>query len=338
MRSTEADLTNSRGEAERLAKLRMKAADEQWANLMQNLDLLRATVGETLLPAVNRLIPRPADGLKSLRGWVEANRGWVKWAADAMAWGAAILIPLGAIAMLGASLAFIGSYLPVALQLFNVFKWWGAAVKVVTAAQWLLDAAMNANPIGLFIAGVALLIAGAYELRKHWGAIYGELAAIATWFGKIGTEAYNSGVNLLKNFGRGIASAVMYPVHAIEDMAGKAARFVLGHSPIPEGPLHDLNLGRDIARTIQPGPIVAAMRRVAMVTALAAPMMVGVGAPAFAARGGAASGGATIINITVTYNVTAGSPEDFVKAAKKHAEEMTKIIERRQAVHARREF
>jgi hypothetical protein len=44
----------------------------------------------------------------------------VKWAAEAMAWGAAILIPLGAIAMLGASLAFIGSYLPVAMKLFNV--------------------------------------------------------------------------------------------------------------------------------------------------------------------------------------------------------------------------
>jgi TP901 family phage tail tape measure protein len=100
LKSLEADLTNSRGEAERLAKVRMSAADEQWANLMNNLDLLRATVGETLLPLVNRIIPRLADGLKSMRGWAEANRGWVKWAAEAMAWGAAILIPLGAIAML----------------------------------------------------------------------------------------------------------------------------------------------------------------------------------------------------------------------------------------------
>jgi hypothetical protein len=42
---------------------------------------------------------------------------------------------LGAIAMLGASLAFIGSYLPVAMQLFNVYKGWGLGVKAVTAAQ-----------------------------------------------------------------------------------------------------------------------------------------------------------------------------------------------------------
>jgi hypothetical protein len=112
---------------------------------------------------------------------------------------------------------------------------------------------------------------------------------------------------------------------------------VLGHSPIPEGPLHDLNLGRDIARTIQPGPIVAAMRRVAMATAIAAPMMIGAGAPAMAARG-AASGGVASINITVNYHVTAGSPEDFVKAARKHAEALTKILKDRAAVHARREF
>ncbi len=206
--------------------------------------------------------------IESVNQAAKGSAGLREYSANLGMMGAGALAAGGA--MLGASLAFIGSYLPVALQLFNVFKWWGAAVKVVTAAQWLLDAAMNANPIGLFIAGVALLIVGAYELRKHWGAIYGELAAIATWFGKLGTEAYDWGVNLLKSFGRGIASAVMCPVHAIENMAGKAARFVLGHSPIPEGPLHDLNLGRDIARTIQPGPIVAAMRRVAMVAALAA--------------------------------------------------------------------
>jgi hypothetical protein len=44
LRGVENDLDNSRGEAERLAGVRMSAADEQWANLMQNLDLLRATI------------------------------------------------------------------------------------------------------------------------------------------------------------------------------------------------------------------------------------------------------------------------------------------------------
>lgn len=40
------------------------------------------------------------------------------------------------------------------------------ATKAVAAAQWLLNAAMHANPIGLIIAGVALLVAGFVLLYK----------------------------------------------------------------------------------------------------------------------------------------------------------------------------
>jgi hypothetical protein len=75
----------------------------------------------------------------------------------------------------------------------------------------------------------------------------------------------------------------MWAVHAIEGVAGKMARFVVGHSPIPEGALHDLNLGRDLARTIQPAPAISAIRRFATTVALAAPLMVAAAAPAMAA-------------------------------------------------------
>jgi phage-related protein len=41
-----------------------------------------------------------------------------------------------------------------------------AATKAATAAQWLLNVALNANPIGLIVAAVALLIAGIVLLWK----------------------------------------------------------------------------------------------------------------------------------------------------------------------------
>jgi phage-related protein len=42
-----------------------------------------------------------------------------------------------------------------------------AATKVWTAVQWLLNIAMDANPIGLIIIGIAALALGIYELSKH---------------------------------------------------------------------------------------------------------------------------------------------------------------------------
>lgn len=41
-----------------------------------------------------------------------------------------------------------------------------AVTKVVTAAQWLLNVAMNANPIPLIVAGIGLLIAGFVAFKK----------------------------------------------------------------------------------------------------------------------------------------------------------------------------
>lgn len=46
-----------------------------------------------------------------------------------------------------------------------------AAAKIMAAAQWALNAAMSANPIGLVIAGIAALIAIGVLLYKNWDTI-----------------------------------------------------------------------------------------------------------------------------------------------------------------------
>lgn len=68
-----------------------------------------------------------------------------------------------------------------------------AAVIAWTAVQWLLNAALSANPIGLVIVAVAALIAGIILLWKHsetfrtivlavWSAIKVAIKAVADWF------------------------------------------------------------------------------------------------------------------------------------------------------------
>lgn len=67
---------------------------------------------------------------------------------------------------------------------------WAAGTKVAAAAQWLWNAAMSANPIGLVVAALAALVAGVILAYKHsetfrnivqdaWAAI--KSAAEATW-------------------------------------------------------------------------------------------------------------------------------------------------------------
>jgi hypothetical protein len=147
----------------------------------------------------------------------------------------------------------------------------------------------------------------------------------------------NWGVDVLLSL---VAPFVMLPyeiykhVGAIKDAAKAVAHaiasFFVGHSPIPQGPLRTLNMSREIAQTIQPWPVIAAMRRVAAVTAIAAPMMIGAGAMPAMASSAAAAGGAApvVVNLSVSYHVAGGaSGEDFIKTAKEHSRELARLIE-----------
>lgn len=327
--AVEKDLANSQGAAAKLAAIRMGAADEQLANLTNNLDLLRETIGDTLLPFINRLLPRLTSGLQTLVGWAHAHTRIVRLAMEFAAIGAAILIPLGSLALFGASLAFIGSYLPMLGTLLSVFRLWSVATKAATAAQWLLNAAMDANPVVLAIAGIAALGVAVYELIEHWGAI-------KTFFEKLIPQAFTWGANLLKTFAKGIESAVLWPVNAIERVFSKVARFI-PHSPAKEGPLRNLDRVRiveTIADTIKPAPMIHAIRRVAMAAAVAAPMMIGTAAgPAIASSSAAqrSSGGVTMnyaphVELQVIGGDAAAIKKIVLDALREHKDEVERLL------------
>ena len=102
--------------------------------------------------------------------FLTAQKTWLSaatWIAGAAAkgvavWHKALGLALGLNAWLGARLGRIfslGAMKTLAL---------GAAAKVAAAGQWILNAALSANPIGLLIKGVALLAAGAVWLYKKF--------------------------------------------------------------------------------------------------------------------------------------------------------------------------
>jgi len=70
---------------------------------------------------------------------------------------------------------------------------WQVITGIMTAAQWLLNIAMDANPVGLVIIAIAALVGGIYLLWTNsagfrdffiglWGHIWDVLKAIGGWF------------------------------------------------------------------------------------------------------------------------------------------------------------
>lgn len=56
-----------------------------------------------------------------------------------------------------------------------------AALITATAAQWGLNIAMNANPIGLIVLGIAAVIAAIVLVVKYWDQIKAAIARFAAW-------------------------------------------------------------------------------------------------------------------------------------------------------------
>ena len=62
---------------------------------------------------------------------------------------------------------------------------WTAATSVATAAQWALNAALAANPIGAVIVAVTALAAAGYEIYQHWTAIAAAIEKVAAAIARV---------------------------------------------------------------------------------------------------------------------------------------------------------
>lgn len=163
---------------------------------------------------------------------------------------------------------------------------WAAVTKTVTAAQWLLNAALLANPIGLVIAGVAALIAIGVVLYKNWDKIkdffagfweslksdtVGTLASIAAtlfkfsplgflmrgfnevkeWLGSFSLA--ESGLAIMKTLIQGMIPGGNLIVGEIDSILGKVREY-LPFSDAKVGPLSELTKsGSAIMSTLAEG-------------------------------------------------------------------------------------
>jgi hypothetical protein len=106
-----------------------------------------------------------------------------------------------------------------------------AATKSMAAAQWLLNVAMNANPIGLIIAAVTVLIAVLYELWKHSNTVRNALVDVAIF----GVRAVADLIHWFGEFAQTVLKVVTGPMKLMLE----ALAFI--HAPGAKTALNDLN-------------------------------------------------------------------------------------------------
>lgn len=76
---------------------------------------------------------------------------------------------------------------------------WAAGTKVVTAGQWLLNAALDANPIGLVIIAIAALVAALVIAYKHSDTFRAIVDKTFTFIGKVVPQVIGTVVGFVKD-------------------------------------------------------------------------------------------------------------------------------------------
>lgn len=285
------------------------------------------TLGNALLPALNDVLKIGMPWINQLTGLAQAYPGVTK--AIVMGVAALMLFKIAAIAGAYAFTFIRGAVLSVKAVMLAARMGWmlytGAMVastatskaaivmsKGLAAAQWLVNAAMSANPIGLLIIAIGLLIAAGVLLWKNWDEVVAGAKLVwqdlSNFLGNLWTSiaatastAWSSMVQNFTQFGSwiidGIINGITARLTALKDAvigaAGQAASWFkekLGiASPskvftqfggwISEGAANGIEAGQASVRAAA-----LAMAGAAMVPATAATDMAGQGpAPAVSA-------------------------------------------------------
>lgn len=157
--------------------------------LMNNkLDAAKIAIGQGLIPVITPAIEMLSQAMGAISGLAQGHQDLVKWLGFGVA---AMGIFVGTVGALG---SVAGAFKTVYL-----FGQWaynaGIATKIWAGMQWLLNAAMAANPIGLIIVGIAAVIAIGYVLYSNWE----EISAFAASMWDSGKQAISDFGDWLKN-------------------------------------------------------------------------------------------------------------------------------------------
>lgn len=143
-----------------------------------NMNAFKIAVGTGLIPVLTPAIDLLSKGIGVITGWAKAY--------PTLATGLGFFV-----AAAGVFIGTVGAFSTLAgsVQTVIAFTKWakaaGLATQLWTGVQWVLNAAMAANPIGLVIAGIAALIAIGYVLYANWETI----SAFATTMWEGGKQA-----------------------------------------------------------------------------------------------------------------------------------------------------
>jgi hypothetical protein len=201
------EIANSAGALGAAYKTATANVSDQIAMLHQNVSSLFDAMASPTLPWFTSMTGWLTREVQAATSATEKHSAITSDAIIAMsALGTGVYASVSALQAFGTTVMFAGQGLKflgwamgisdVETFFLKVMYLWDAinpvtvATKAWAGAQWLLNLAMDANPIGLMVIGAAALAAVGYEIYEHWGAIASFFEGV---WGRIKTSLWGRG-------------------------------------------------------------------------------------------------------------------------------------------------
>lgn len=215
-----------------VAKTRLDNTAGMIEALKGSAETFAIQMGSLVIPALNKLIKGLTVVLNWFSGLGSTAKGWI---AGLLGVTAGLLLTGAAVIKLVSFFSALKAAIVTLRALAIWTKVMAVATKVWAGVQWLLNAAMAANPVGLIIIAVLVLIGVIVLLWKRsetfrnivlavWGAIKTAAQAVAAWF--MGTL-----VPIFKAVWDGIVAAFHWAwgiIKAVFNLIAGYARFWFG--------------------------------------------------------------------------------------------------------------
>lgn len=173
------------GKVQGMDKARAMAAKmtDVWHKGSGAVGVLAASFGQQLLPPLEKLVGTGVDVVKTLVRWIDIAPNLARWvgygAITVMALAAVMGVLSAAIAVNKIAMLALGGPIKLVVSLFGLLR---KFTLLQTAAQWLFNAALWANPMTWVVLGIIVLIAAVGALIYWWDDL--KAAFLDTSWGK----------------------------------------------------------------------------------------------------------------------------------------------------------
>jgi len=199
----------------------------KYNKMMVTMKMAMGEAGLAILEALQPALLQLGEGVKWVAEKIKDAVHWLQAHSEAVKTILVIISPL---------LVMYGLYVGYLKAQVMWTKAVAAATAIQTAAQWALNVAMDANPIGLIIVGVAALIGLIYEVVKHfdsWGAaltiLMGPIGILISaimsikrhWESIVDAFKGDGIIGGLKRIGIVLLDTLLYPLQKALELASK---------------------------------------------------------------------------------------------------------------------